>query len=202
MWAVVRVSPLLFSHFQPQPVGSRAHVPLQTPTLMQPLRVPALLWALPACQSSLPGPFKVVEATAALLSLLLLSEDENFPEASHTLRLPFQTYTVDIFSAGCVFYYVISEGSHPFGKSLQRQANILLGAYSLDCLHPEKHGEGAAEDGREPLRLTTWPLSPGRAPALCFQRPFFPTAGPVGLSASMTHSKAGRRLGCLWSISS
>lgn len=62
------------------------------------------------------------------------------PQASHTPRF-FQTYTVDIFSAGCVFYYVISEGSHPFGKSLQRQANILLGAYSLDCLHPEKHGE-------------------------------------------------------------
>lgn len=51
---------------------------------------------------------------------------------------------MDIFSAGCVFYYVISEGSHPFGKSLQRQANILLGAYSLDCLHPEKHGEWVA----------------------------------------------------------
>lgn len=54
---------------------------------------------------------------------------------------------MDIFSAGCVFYYVISEGSHPFGKSLQRQANILLGAYSLDCLHPEKHGE-RAQDGQ------------------------------------------------------
>lgn len=62
-------------------------------------------------------------------------------------RVSFQTYTVDIFSAGCVFYYVISEGSHPFGKSLQRQANILLGACSLDCLHPEKHGERVAELG-------------------------------------------------------
>ncbi|TFJ95185.1 argininosuccinate synthase [Platysternon megacephalum] len=51
------------------------------------------------------------------------------------------TYTVDIFSAGCVFYYVVSEGSHPFGKSLQRQANILLGVYSLDSLNPEKHGK-------------------------------------------------------------
>ncbi|KAM9296635.1 serine/threonine-protein kinase/endoribonuclease IRE1 [Gastrophryne carolinensis] len=49
------------------------------------------------------------------------------------------TYTVDIFSAGCVFYYVVSEGKHPFGKSLQRQANILLGAYSLDCLGLESH---------------------------------------------------------------
>ncbi|KAJ8404258.1 hypothetical protein AAFF_G00340310 [Aldrovandia affinis] len=49
------------------------------------------------------------------------------------------TCTVDIFSAGCVFYYVVSQGSHPFGKSLQRQANILLGAYSLDHLQPDKH---------------------------------------------------------------
>lgn len=56
------------------------------------------------------------------------------------------TYTVDIFSAGCVFYYVISEGNHPFGKSLQRQANILLGAYSLDCLHPEKHEDVIARE--------------------------------------------------------
>ncbi|KAJ1129588.1 hypothetical protein NDU88_007955 [Pleurodeles waltl] len=56
------------------------------------------------------------------------------------------TYTVDIFSAGCVFYYVVSEGSHPFGKSLQRQANILLGAYSLDCLDLEKHEDIVAHD--------------------------------------------------------
>ncbi|KAG8446071.1 hypothetical protein GDO86_013807 [Hymenochirus boettgeri] len=49
------------------------------------------------------------------------------------------TCAVDIFSAGCVFYYVVSEGKHPFGKSLQRQANILLGAYSLECLDLEQH---------------------------------------------------------------
>ncbi|TMS15028.1 Serine/threonine-protein kinase/endoribonuclease IRE1 [Larimichthys crocea] len=37
------------------------------------------------------------------------------------------TCAVDIFSSGCVFYYVVSQGSHPFGKSLQRQANIPTG---------------------------------------------------------------------------
>lgn len=47
---------------------------------------------------------------------------------------------MDIFSAGCMFYYVVSNGCHPFGKSLQRQANILLGVYSLDHLQPDKHG--------------------------------------------------------------
>uniref|UniRef100_A0A8C3QZI1 Serine/threonine-protein kinase/endoribonuclease IRE1 n=1 Tax=Cyanoderma ruficeps TaxID=181631 RepID=A0A8C3QZI1_9PASS len=56
------------------------------------------------------------------------------------------TYTVDIFSAGCVFYYVVSEGGHPFGKSLQRQANILLGAYSLEALDAGRHEDIVARD--------------------------------------------------------
>ncbi|XP_047211937.1 serine/threonine-protein kinase/endoribonuclease IRE1-like isoform X1 [Girardinichthys multiradiatus] len=56
------------------------------------------------------------------------------------------TYAVDIFSAGCIFYYVVSQGSHPFGKSLQRQANILLGGYSLDYLQSDKHGNLVARD--------------------------------------------------------
>ncbi|CAG11431.1 unnamed protein product, partial [Tetraodon nigroviridis] len=56
------------------------------------------------------------------------------------------TCAVDIFSAGCVFYYVVSQGSHPFGRSLQRQANILLGTYSLDQLQTDKHGDIVARD--------------------------------------------------------
>lgn len=56
------------------------------------------------------------------------------------------TCAVDIFSAGCVFYYVASQGSHPFGKPLQRQANILLGTYSLDHLQTDKHGDIVARD--------------------------------------------------------
>jgi len=35
------------------------------------------------------------------------------------------TCAVDIFSLGCVFYYVLSGGKHPFGDPLRRQANIL-----------------------------------------------------------------------------
>uniref|UniRef100_A0A1B6C1J1 non-specific serine/threonine protein kinase n=1 Tax=Clastoptera arizonana TaxID=38151 RepID=A0A1B6C1J1_9HEMI len=38
---------------------------------------------------------------------------------------------VDIFSLGCVFYYVLSGGKHPFGDALRRQANILFGEYRL-----------------------------------------------------------------------
>lgn len=43
----------------------------------------------------------------------------------------FQTCAVDIFSLGCVYFYVLTNGRHPFGDSLRRQANILSGEYSL-----------------------------------------------------------------------
>ncbi|NXA04044.1 ERN1 endoribonuclease, partial [Sapayoa aenigma] len=56
------------------------------------------------------------------------------------------TSAVDIFSAGCVFYYVVSGGQHPFGDSLRRQANILAGSYQLSCLQEEAHDNLVARE--------------------------------------------------------
>ncbi|KAF5287499.1 hypothetical protein FQA39_LY04127 [Lamprigera yunnana] len=42
------------------------------------------------------------------------------------------TCAVDLFSLGCLFYYVLSEGAHPFGDVLRRQANILCNEYQLE----------------------------------------------------------------------
>uniref|UniRef100_A0A667YXT8 non-specific serine/threonine protein kinase n=1 Tax=Myripristis murdjan TaxID=586833 RepID=A0A667YXT8_9TELE len=82
-----------------------------------------------------------------------------------------ETCTVDIFSAGCVFYYVVSEGSHPFGKSLQRQANILLGTYSLDHLQPDKHEDIIAQHLIEQMLS----MDPHRRPSAesVLKHPFF-----------------------------
>lgn len=44
------------------------------------------------------------------------------------------TRAVDIFSLGCVFYYVLSMGCHPFGESYMRQPNIENENYSLEGL--------------------------------------------------------------------
>ncbi|XP_072763557.1 serine/threonine-protein kinase/endoribonuclease IRE1 [Anoplolepis gracilipes] len=44
------------------------------------------------------------------------------------------TCAVDIFSLGCVFYYVLSDGKHPFGDPLRRQVNILCGEINLTAL--------------------------------------------------------------------
>uniref|UniRef100_A0A8C3T1F2 Serine/threonine-protein kinase/endoribonuclease IRE1 n=1 Tax=Chelydra serpentina TaxID=8475 RepID=A0A8C3T1F2_CHESE len=56
------------------------------------------------------------------------------------------TCAVDIFSAACVFYYVVSGGEHPFGDSLRRQANILLGTCQLACLLEDTHDNVVARE--------------------------------------------------------
>ncbi|XP_059472243.1 serine/threonine-protein kinase/endoribonuclease IRE1 [Neocloeon triangulifer] len=48
------------------------------------------------------------------------------------------TCSVDIFSMGCVFYYVLSKGKHPFGDTLRRQANILCGEAKLEVLEDKE----------------------------------------------------------------
>ncbi|KAF7265858.1 hypothetical protein GWI33_020928 [Rhynchophorus ferrugineus] len=45
------------------------------------------------------------------------------------------TAAVDMFSLGCLYYYVLSKGSHPYGDVLRRQANILMGDYELGHIH-------------------------------------------------------------------
>ncbi|KOC68783.1 Serine/threonine-protein kinase/endoribonuclease ire-1 [Habropoda laboriosa] len=54
------------------------------------------------------------------------------------------TCAVDIFSLGCVFYYVLSDGKHPFGDPLRRQANILCGESDLTALY-----DGIPENDKE-----------------------------------------------------
>uniref|UniRef100_A0A915LQ24 non-specific serine/threonine protein kinase n=1 Tax=Meloidogyne javanica TaxID=6303 RepID=A0A915LQ24_MELJA len=49
------------------------------------------------------------------------------------------TYAVDVFSLGCVFYYTLTEGKHPFGDSLSRMSNILSGNHFLN--HLDEHAE-------------------------------------------------------------
>ncbi|XP_050421955.1 serine/threonine-protein kinase/endoribonuclease ire-1 [Adelges cooleyi] len=46
------------------------------------------------------------------------------------------TKSIDIFSMGCLFYYILSNGKHPFGDNLSRQSKIFDGqAPCLDALY-------------------------------------------------------------------
>lgn len=42
-----------------------------------------------------------------------------------------KTFKVDIFSMGCVFYYLLSEGGHPFGKRFEREKNIINNKFNI-----------------------------------------------------------------------
>ena len=53
------------------------------------------------------------------------------------------TKSVDIFALGCLYYYSLTNGGHPFGDRFEREVNILRGHKSLHGL------EGFGEEGLE-----------------------------------------------------
>ena len=63
---------------------------------------------------------------------------------TQTMRL---TKSVDIFSLGCLYYYCLTSGQHPFGDRFKREDNILRDQKSLQDL------EGLEEDGPEAMDL-------------------------------------------------
>jgi serine/threonine-protein kinase/endoribonuclease IRE1 len=44
------------------------------------------------------------------------------------------TKAIDIFAAGCVFYYVLTDGKHPFGTRMLREMNIVQNNVDLSAL--------------------------------------------------------------------
>lgn len=60
--------------------------------------------------------------------------------SASTTRL---TKSVDIFALGCLFYYTLSNGDHPFGERYSRDANIMKGNYNLEAL--DNFGEEGVE---------------------------------------------------------
>lgn len=68
-----------------------------------------------------------------LLDDMAESIQEQFenPEESKKKRI---TKSVDVFSLGCVYYFVLSGGFHPFGDSIRRQSNIISNQFKLEKL--------------------------------------------------------------------
>ena len=48
--------------------------------------------------------------------------------------------SIDIFSMGCILYYALTNGKHPFGDKYSRERNILSGKYDL-CELNNRHYE-------------------------------------------------------------
>jgi serine/threonine-protein kinase/endoribonuclease IRE1 len=62
------------------------------------------------------------------------------PSTAKPTRL---TKSVDIFALGCLYYYTLTNGGHPYGDRFEREVNILRDAKSLDML--ERFGEEGTE---------------------------------------------------------
>lgn len=63
---------------------------------------------------------------------LLIEASRDYTNSETTVRL---TRDLDIFSTGCVFYYVLTGGRHPFGDRFSREGEIIKGRYNLDELN-------------------------------------------------------------------
>jgi serine/threonine-protein kinase/endoribonuclease IRE1 len=64
------------------------------------------------------------------------------------------TRAVDLFALGCVYYYVITSGGHPYGGRYDRDRNIIRDEKNLSAL------DSYGEDGYEAKALITKLLSP------------------------------------------
>ena len=79
------------------------------------------------------------------------------------------TKAVDIFALGCLFYYSLTGGSHPYGDRFEREANIMKNIKSLEGL------DHFGEEGTEVTDLIEEMLNP-QAP-LRYVEQSFPLIG-------------------------
>ncbi|RKP05992.1 kinase-like domain-containing protein, partial [Thamnocephalis sphaerospora] len=56
------------------------------------------------------------------------------------------TRAIDVFATGCIFYYALTGGRHPFGDRYEREANILDGRLDLSALDMKNVAEVEARD--------------------------------------------------------
>ena len=112
-------------------------------------------------------------STGSITSDIDAEDDKDTPRVKGGARL---TKAVDLFALGCLYFWVITSGDHPYGKQYDRESNIVKGdAVNIDQL------DIFGEDGVEAKDIIGRMLSadPAQRPdtSESLQHPFFWSAG-------------------------
>lgn len=71
-------------------------------------------------------------STGSFSDLIVLSEDDKAKSGPPRARL---TKAVDLFALGCLYFWILMSGDHPYGETYNREANIVKGdAVNMDRL--------------------------------------------------------------------
>lgn len=103
--------------------------------MVEPSRIRVLISDFGLCKKVNPGRVSVTRHTG-----LIGTEGWIAPElivAQRKGETAKVNKAMDIFSSGCVFYYVLSGGRHPFGDDFSRQANIVYNKTYFEILEKE-----------------------------------------------------------------
>ena len=76
-------------------------------------------------------------------SAATLNRSNTPPSGSKPMKL---TRAVDIFALGCLYYYCLSRGHHPYGDEIQREHNIRKGIKGFEHLGPLSEENDEATD--------------------------------------------------------
>ncbi|BEI85390.1 hypothetical protein CcaverHIS002_0507910 [Cutaneotrichosporon cavernicola] len=111
-------------------------------------------------------------STGSLPDLLVMSDGSEVVKGVPRARL---TKAVDLFALGCLYFWILMSGEHPYGETYNREANIVKG----DAVNME-HLSILGEEGVEAQHLIGQLLSaePSERPdtSECLIHPFFWTS--------------------------
>ena len=89
------------------------------------------------------APELLVDETNSTYNSCSVSSEHSFNTSTNSIVEPLVfdslsrrklTRAIDIFSLGCVFFYILTNGGHPFGDRYLREGNVIKDEYSLDAL--------------------------------------------------------------------
>lgn len=122
-------------------VGSAYQHPAAEHQAGRPLKVKAMISDFGLCKKLQTG-----KASFSRRSGITGTEGWIAPEMMLGSQASTCTCAVDVFSLGCVYYFVLSGGHHPFGESFRRQANILASDFDLSHIIVTEDAEGEKID--------------------------------------------------------